>query len=133
MAKIHPDQVDLGELSIRTLWTCPPTVNVRDAVYQTGANAVDQADNGSTTTMPCVGIVQSKPSPTTCYVTRQGIVNGFTPATFIPKEIYYVGTTGSLVNGPGVPSSPGTVVHEVGFAKNDTTLVVVIDQDYTVL
>lgn len=133
MAKIHPDQVDLGELSVRTLWDCPTGVSVGDAVYQTGAGAVDQADNSGTSTMPCVGIVASKPTPTTCYVTRQGVQNGYPPATFIPKETYYVGTAGGLVNGPGVPSTPGTVVHEVGFAKDDTTLVVVIDADYTVL
>lgn len=130
---IHPDQVNLGELSILTLWNCPLTVAVGDSVYQTGANAVDQADNGSTATMPCVGVVLSKPTTTSCLVTRQGIVNGYPPGSFTPKETYFVGTTGSIVDGPGVPTTPGTVVHEIGFAKNDTSLVVTLDADYTVL
>jgi len=130
---IHPDQVDLGEISILTQWDCPSGVGVGESVYQTGANAVDKADNGSITTMPCVGVVLSKPTTVTCLVTRQGIVNGYAPGTFVPKDTYYVGTNGSLVSGPGVPSTPGTVVHEVGFAKNDTSLVVVLDADFTVL
>jgi len=130
---IHPDQVDLGEISIRTLWDCPSTVAVGDAVYQTGNNAVDKADNGSIATMPCVGIVYAKPSTTTCLVTRQGIVNGYPPFTFTVKEIYYVGVAGGLVVGAGIPTAPGAIVHEVGFAKNDTALVVALDADHIVL
>jgi hypothetical protein len=130
---IHPDQVDLGEISILTQWDCPVGVGVGNAVYQTGPNSVDQADNGSSATMPCVGVVLSKPTPTTCLATRQGIVNGYPALTFIPKELYYVGTSGSIVSGPGVPITPGTVVHEVGFAKTETSLIVVLDQDFTVL
>ncbi|HET6456419.1 MAG TPA: hypothetical protein VFI02_18605 [Armatimonadota bacterium] len=130
---IHPDQVDLGEISILTQWDCPSGVAAGMSVYQTAANAVDKADNGSIATMPCVGVVLSKPTPTTCLVTRQGIVNGYPPFTFIPKETYYVGTNGSIVNSLGVPTTPGVVVHEVGFAKNDTSLVVVLDADHTVL
>lgn len=126
---IHPDQ--LGELLIRTLYSCPALVGVRDAVYQTGPGSVDKANcEGPTPKGPCVGVVVGKPSLTTCYVVQQGLISGFPSSTFTPAETLFLGRDGAIVNAAALPSTSGTMIQELGYAKSDSELMLSLDRDY---
>lgn len=131
---IHPNQVELGDLVIKSLYTCPPTVNVRDVVYQTGAGTADTADcKGPVPKGPAIGVVIEKPTPTTCYVVQQGKISGFPPATFIPRETCFMGELGALARAAVLPSDPGTIIQEIGYARTDTEFMVSLDRDYYTL
>jgi hypothetical protein len=107
---------------LETAWTCPAGVQVRDGVYQTGASSVDQALADDISTMPVVGVVLSKPTPTSCIIARSGEVPGFTGLT---ADVYYyasASTVGAITSAP--PSTSGDIVQQVGYAKTTTILVV---------
>jgi hypothetical protein len=128
---IHPNQMELGDLVIKSLYMCPVGVNVRDVVYQTGAGTADTADcTGPIPKGPSIGVVIEKPTPTTCYVVQQGRIPGFPPATFIPKETLFMGILGSMSRGALLPGVPGTIIQEVGYAKSDTEVMVNLDRDW---
>lgn len=113
-----------------TVYSCPPTVALYDAVYLSGANAVDLADGDNPITFPCMGIVVEKPTATTAKVAYAGKVAGF--AGLVPGDTYFIDTTpGQITN--TAPSNPGDVVQKIGWARNATTLVLQLDRDYTVL
>lgn len=131
---IHPNQVALGDIVIKSLYSCSPGVSVRDVVYQTGPGSVDRADcQGPVPNGPCVGVANEKPTPTTCYVVQQGLITGFPPATFIPMETCFMGVSGTLARAVVLPTVPGTIIQEVGYAKTDTEFMVSLDRDYYTL
>jgi len=108
---------------LETEWNCPATVAVRDVVYQTGASSVDKAKADSTSTMPAVGVVISKPTATTCIINRSGEIGGFAGA--LTADLYYYvdpSTAGAITNTP--PNTSGNVVQQVGYAKTTSILVV---------
>jgi hypothetical protein len=112
------------------VYSCPVSVNLLDAVFLASADNVDQAASNIVTDRPCVGVVIAKPTATTCEVQYGGELAGF--VGLIPGDTYYLSTTpGVLTNVP--PSTPGEIVQEVGFARNATTLVVLIERDFTQL
>lgn len=110
------------------VYSCPAGVAVRDAVYLTGADAVDQADSDDSLKQPLIGVVDSKPSAVTCIVAYYGEVTGFAGLT--PGATYYLGTTPGTIT-TTAPSTPGNIVQRMGFARNATTLVVMTDRDWT--
>ena len=113
-----------------TLYTCPLTVAVRDAVYLSGPGAVDRADADSPATFPCIGFVSSKPTPSTCTVLIAGKLSGFTGLN--PGATYYIATIpGQITDTP--PVDPGDVVQKIGWARDSSDLVVQVDRDYTIL
>jgi len=114
-------------------YTCPATVAVNDVVYITGSDAVDKALATSVATMPAVGFVVAKPSPTTCILRYHDEQTGFAGLT--PGATYYVSDTvpGGISTAAPVAPPPGHVIQRVGFARNPTTLVVFIDRDFDVL
>lgn len=115
---------------ISTIYNCPATVAINDAVFLSAADTVDQAASNIVTDRPCVGVVIAKPTATTCEIQYAGELGGF--AGLVPGDTYYLSTTpGILTNVP--PSTPGEIVQEVGFARNATTLVVLIERDFTQL
>lgn len=128
---IHPDQVKLGELRVRTLFSCPSTVQPGDPVYQTGADAVDKADASDSGKMPCAGIVESKPSTTSCYIVSAGKVENSSWG-LDPGKTYFVGVSG-VVLASGLPTTPGSIIQEIGYAKNTQELMVLLDRDFTSL
>lgn len=129
---IHPDQINLEELKIKSVFNCPSGVQVGDPVYQSGINTVDKADCSDSGKMPCVGIVDSKPTSTTCSVVSNGPV--FKSAWGLTvKETYFVGPGTGLVLGAALPSTPGTIIHEIGYAKTSETFIVTLDRDWTIL
>jgi hypothetical protein len=120
---IHPDQVRLGNIAIRALWDCPTSVLVGDPVYQVGSNSVDKADCRDEDKMPCEGVVDSKPSSTTCYVVSQGVVQ-ISGWGLSPDENYFVGPGNGMVIASGLPSTPGTNIQFIGRSKNSEELLV---------
>lgn len=131
-----PGQVDVtipggsGTAAVQGTYTCPVTVVVRDAVYLSAADTVDQADADDASKQPLIGIVDSKPGATTAIVTYYGEVSGFVGLT--PGDTYYLSTTpGQITN--VAPSNPGDIVQRIGFAKSATVLMVMVDRDWTVL
>lgn len=117
-----------------SLYSCPATVAVRDVVYLSAADAVDKADADDPAKFPAIGFVVTKPSATTCTVRYAGELGGFSGLTL--GSTYYSATTpGGIARvGDGdFPTALGSVVQELGFARNATTLAVVIDRDFTIL
>lgn len=120
-----------GSGAVVETFNCPMTVNVRDAVYLSAADTVDKADATTEPTMPCVGVVYSKPTATTCVVVMAGSIGGFVGLTV--GATYYVNTTAGAItnNVGGFPLL--SVVQSVGYARNTTTLIVNVTREYTVL
>jgi hypothetical protein len=113
-----------------TVYSCPPSVAVNDAVYISGPGQVDQADADVPGTFPCIGFVTAKPNATQAVITFQGKIDGF--VGLVPGDTYYVSTTpGQITNLP--PTDPGDAVQKVGWARDATNLVAQIDRDYTIL
>jgi len=113
------------------VYACPITVLVNDVVYLSAADAVDRADATSIATMPAIGFVASKPTPTTCTLRYYGELGGF---ALIPDETYFVDTVpGAIVIEAFAPSAPGNIDQKVGFSRNATTLVVQVDRDFVPL
>lgn len=128
---LNAGQVNLGAIKIKTLYSCPPTVLVGQAVYQTGSGTADTADStGPAPLGPTIGVVDSKPSPTECMVVQQGEVDGYPPATFIPQETLFLGAGGAIVRAALLPVVAGSMVQEVGYAKTDTVALIVLDRDF---
>ena len=102
------------------VYDCPPDVVVTKAVYLSGENEVDLADNGSASTCDAFGVVISKPSTTRAIVRSLGPADVFSGLT--PQTTYYVGAAGELAASP-----PETgIVQQLGKAVTATVLHVAI-------
>lgn len=111
-------------------YTCDASVTVGNVVYLSGANMVARADADDVLSQPVIGIVSSKSSITQALVKYNGEMDIFTG--LVPGSTYFL----SLAPGEFTtiaPSSQGSIVQKIGFAKNTTTLVVLIDRDYVVI
>lgn len=105
-------------------YTCPSAVSVGDAVFISGSDAVDRADASSNSTSPAFAIVRAKPTATTCLIQSSGEVDAFGGLT--AGATYYLSdsTPGGITL--TAPTS-GSFQQALGFARNATTLVVIID------
>ena len=114
-----------------SVYTCPAGLVVGDAVQITGADAVDKADASVPADRPVVGFVKSKPTATTCILHYYGELSAFGGLSV--GSTYYLSdsTPGAITT--TAPNAIGSIVQEIGFARNSTTLVVFIDPDYTTL
>lgn len=134
MSLIHPNQVEFGAITIKSLYVCPPALPLRAVVYQTGPGAVDIADcSAPVPNGPAIGIVLSKPTGTSCYVVQQGLVSGFPPGSFVPKVTMFTGVAGALSPAAALPILPGTLIQGLGYAKTDTDFMISLDPDYYTL
>lgn len=117
-------------LTSATIYNCPASVAVNDAIYATIVDdTVDRANATSFATAPILGFVISKPSAITCMVAYAGEVTGF--VGLLAGEQYYIDVVNGMIT-VIVPSNPGNIVQRIGTARNSTTLVVSLD-DYTEL
>jgi hypothetical protein len=114
-----------------TVYTCPSGLAVGDAVQITGADAVDEADASVPADRPVIGFVQAKPTATTCILHYYGDLGVFSGLTV--GATYYLSDTTPGAITTTAPTTVGSIVQEVGFARNSTTLVVFIDPDFTQL
>ena len=111
------------------IYSCLPTVNALDVVYLSAADTVDQANAAAPTGNPLIGMVSGKINPIIAEVMQDGEIDGFNG--LITGSTYYLDIVpGKITNIP--PSTLGTVIQRVGFAKNPTTLILMIDRDYIV-
>lgn len=102
-------------------WNCTVAESVLDAVFESVAGTVRKANASSDVKMPCIGIIISKPTPTTCIIARSGEVSGFVGLTVdVP---YFVGLVDGTIS-TTVPTGGGRVVQRVGYSKTNTTLVI---------
>jgi len=104
------------------LWSCTVAEQVGDAVFENVASSVRQSNANNTATMPVIGIIISKPTPTTCVIARSGEVTLVGPLT-VGQEYFASSTVPGQLT-PTVPTLSGFVAQYVGYAKNTTTLVV---------
>jgi hypothetical protein len=115
---------------VSSVYSCPSGVSVGDAVYLSAADTVDQADADDLTKIPCIGVVISKPTSTSCQVQYYGELSGF--AGLAPGgTIYLAKTAGALTQ--VAPTAVGDVVQRIGFARSTTVAVLQITQETTTL
>lgn len=110
------------------LFACPSSVTVGDAVYVSGSNAADRANAVAAVTVPAVGIVVDKPTPTSASVVYSGEASVF--SGLVPGGTYYVswGNPGKITG--AVTGVPGQYKQQVGVAKNSTTLIIEIGEAF---
>lgn len=103
---------------------------VRDIAYLSSSDTVEPADADDPGKQPVVGFVKDKPTTVTATVQYSGELSGFSGLT--PGSTYFMSTTPGQIT-EVAPSALGSIVQRVGFAKNATTLVVMIDRDFVIL
>jgi len=113
---------------------CPAGAVVGQAVYLTGAAGptvgLSQGLYASGT-YATVGFIKSKSAPTVCVVLTDGELGGFAGLT--PAAPYYLSASTPGVITAAWPVNPGEVYKKVGVAKDSTTLLINLDEDFTVL
>jgi len=115
-----------GSAPVSAVYSCPATVSLYDAVALTGADAVAEADADNAAARPCRGFVVAKPTATSCIIQYAGELNGF--AGLVADQTYYLSETPGQIGAK--PTSPGTIQQVVGWARNATTLIIDIEQDF---
>ena len=108
-------------------YTCAAGDVVGDAVYISVADTVAKADNDGANTYPVIGFIISKSAPTTCLVQYIGEAAIFVGLT-VGARYYLSDVPGAITT--TAPTASGKRVQPMGFAKNTTTLVIQVDQDY---
>lgn len=111
---------------VENSFNCATTVNVGDIVYVSGNNTIDKADNTNINTIPCIGIVGSKPTATTAIVKSSGKLSGF--SGIIPGQRYYVGTNGTMITSP--PIAVDSITQIVAIGLDNTTILMTISYNY---
>lgn len=101
--------------------SCPSGIVVGDLVYMTGADAVDIANVDNDGSGRVAGIVESKPSSTTCVVRTDGKVTGL--SGLVANTRYFCSALGrpTTVCTRGSEATP-TLATAIGVAVNATTL-----------
>ena len=100
-----------------TIFACPSGLTVGEVVYVTAANAVDAARSDNPATMPAIGTIISKPTPTTAVVIQRGVVGGY--VGLVPGSTLFVSST---VAG-GIQTFPGPDPQQVGMAISTTQIL----------
>lgn len=113
------------------LYNCASGISVGDAVYIDSSDNIVLADASNSSLYPCIGIVKSKPTATTAVVLYSGEISTFSALTI--GATYYLSDllAGAIVDTP--PSTAGSIIQSIGVAKNDTTLVVMMDRNFILL
>ncbi len=108
-------------------YNCPTTVLIRDMVYLTASDAIDGANASDASKRPAIGMVMSKPTPTTAIVQYYGEVGGFTGLTS-GDSLFLAETDGQITS--TAPSADGSMMQEIGVVKNATTIVLMISRKF---
>ena len=116
--RITQEDAGGGAEGIDTTYLCSLAETVGKTVYLSSANTVSLASANDLTTAPALGIVVSKPTPTTCVVRSYGPV---TLAGLTPGVTYYLDTASGLVT-DAAPTGVSDVVQPLGVATSATTL-----------
>jgi hypothetical protein len=127
---VHPDQIALGDIVIRSQWNCPPSLAVGDPAYVL-LNTAYLADCSDINKMPIRGVVLSKPSPTTCILAHSGRVRIIGWGLTQGAE-YFVGV-GTIDVQSALPTADGTIIQSVGVAEDADTLMVTVTPEFQIL
>lgn len=112
-------------------YSCAADIAIGDVVYTSAVNTVSKASAASSATMAW-GIVISKPSTFSAIVLfASGEVNAYVGLS--PLTQYFLDITAGGITADVSGFVAGNIVQKVGRAKNATTLVVEIDNDFVVL
>lgn len=103
-------------------FTVPGAVAVGDLVYMTGSFAADQADNGGVSTSPGLAIVIDKPTATTATLAYSGAID-IPGASMTAGALQFLGSSGALIEAGALPSTPGSVIQQLGIALDADTLL----------
>lgn len=106
------------------IYTCPSGATVRQAVYLSASNTVALANATDTTKAPCLGLIASKPTSTTCTVQRIGPLAGFSGLT--PKDKIFLDETDGALTATA-PTTSGRVVQEIGTVAAADTIELLVD------
>lgn len=96
-------------------------VAVGEILYISGADAASVASNAAIGTMPAAGVVVAKPTPTTATMILLGRVTGLAGMT--PGARQYVGVSGARVEAGALPTTPGSVIQQIGVAESATAMI----------
>jgi len=105
---------------VEAQYTCTVAEQVRDVVFEAASNFVRQANAGIAGNMPAVGVIISKPTPTTCILAQSGEIPGYSGLS--PGAPYFVSNSVPGTITPVAPSGSGHFVQRIGYSKNGTTL-----------
>lgn len=105
---------------LQTVYACQVTDNVLSAVRLDG-DATSCTTTDARLSAPVVGIISSKPTPTSAIVVTYGPVEGF--RGLVVKARYFLDANGTLCCPPLAADSP-LYVHPVGVATSSTQLFV---------
>jgi len=105
---------------------CSASESVRDAVFFSAASAVGTCDPLDEDKMPAVGVIETKPTATTCVVRRAGSLGGFTG--LVPGKKLFVAEDGALEHAPiARPVTDLRYVQSVAVAQTPTSILVLVD------
>ena len=130
---INPGQVNLGEIKVADEeWDCDADVVIRDLVSVLANDHVRRTDASDESKMSGVGFVTLKLTTTTCLVRSIGKIETF--AGLEAGKTYFAdpAVLGGITKDGPIGDS-GKVLQKVGVAKSNTTLIIGIDRDYTIL
>lgn len=107
----------VAALAAQGTYTCASDLAAGDWVYVSAANTVAKADADDTSKLPCIGVIVSKPTSTTCVVQTTGQV---TLSGLTAGAVYYLSTTAGAITS----TAPSANAIPVGVAKSTTVLVI---------
>jgi len=120
--------LDLGFLDDKTVYSCPATTDVRDAVHIISDGVVTIAAKSDTANLPVIGMVVAKPTSTSCIIQTLGYLDGFTG--LVEGETYYLGEDGKITNTATTTATEALYV--IGVAKSNSRLELRIGSDYII-
>lgn len=124
------DNGQVGGTGAEGIYNTNAGIKLWDVVYLSGSDTINKASSDNPSFEPVVGFVSAINLNNTATVRYNGEISGFSGLQIGQK--YYIGSTpGTITVDP--PSDSGQTLQKVGFAKNSTTLVIIIDLDFTVL
>jgi len=126
MVVIKPPTVG-GEAGTEVIYNCASGIKKGDVVYISGIDTVDLADNNNLTTVPCIGMVESKPSSTTCKVKNSGEIEGLA-FSITPGQKYYLGTAGGVTTTP--PTASNTIVQIIGVGVKTGVMLMTLSYNF---
>jgi hypothetical protein len=111
------------------IYNCASSISVSNVVYLMSTSTVGLASAMDATKL-AIGVVSSKNSSTIAVVQYAGENGSFSGLTAGAE--YYLSVTAGVATSVA-PNTTGNVVQKIGFAKNSTTLVIEIDEDFVQL
>jgi hypothetical protein len=111
-------------------FACSSGLSPNEAVRLSTADTIDLAQADVVSERPTIGFVLTKPTATLAYVLTAGEMGGF--VGLVPGATYYLSETPGQITDVA-PMAQGSIVQEVGWASNATTLVIGIVRDFVLL